>query len=291
MEYRRFWVAPGRKACDRYIRSCIKNECALTAGDLTMRLPRMLTRLVIAGGVLLSCLGTAQAELLVFAAASTTNAVQDVITAYQDKTGQTVTASFASSSALAKQIAQGAPAGVFISANPKWMDVLEGEGAIVEGSRTDLLGNSLVLVAPRDTARPVTVDAALPLAQMLGADGRLSVGDPDHVPAGIYARQALTALGLWEVAAPRLARASDVRAALALVARGETPLGIVYATDAAISDGVSVVGTFPEGSHPPIRYPAARIAGSGAEAEAFLTFLKGDDAAAIFQRYGFGRTR
>lgn len=256
-----------------------------------MRLPRMLTRLVIAGGVLLSCLGTAQAELLVFAAASTTNAVQDVITAYRDKTGQTVTASFASSSTLAKQIAQGAPAGVFLSANPKWMDFLEAEGAIVEGSRTDLLGNSLVLIAPRDTVRLVTVDAALPLAQMLGADGRLSVGDPDHVPAGLYARQALTALGLWEVAAPRLARASDVRAALALVARGETPLGIVYATDAAISDEVAVAGAFPEGSHPPIRYPAARIAGSGAEAEAFLAFLKGDAAAAIFQRYGFGRTR
>lgn len=250
---------------------------------------RSLKTLAAAGLLCLAGLGPARADTMVFAAASTTNAVQDVIAAYGEETGKAATASFASSSTLARQIAEGAPAGVYISANPKWMDFLDEEGLLVEGSRSDLLGNDLVLIAPTETAAPVTVDATLPLTDMLGADGRLSVGDPDHVPAGIYAQQALTALGLWETADPRLARASDVRAALALVARGETPYGIVYATDAAISDGVAVVGTFPEDSHPPITYPAALIKGADADAQAFLAFLKGDAAAAIFRRYGFSR--
>ncbi len=239
--------------------------------------------------VTVQSVGAARAETLIFAAASTTNAVTDVIAAYKAETGKDVTPSFASSSTLAKQIAQGAPAGVFISANPKWMDFLATEGLLVEGSRVDLLGNALVLIAPVKDAAPVTVDATLPLDTLLGADGRLSVGDPDHVPAGIYAKQALTALGLWDAAEPRLARANDVRAALALVDRGETPYGIVYATDAAISDGVAVVGTFPEDSHPPITYPAALIKDADTDAAAFLDFLKSDAAAAIFKRYGFAR--
>lgn len=249
---------------------------------------RHLTALALAVALTVSATA-ARAETLVFAAASTTNALEDVIAAYTGRTGRAVTASFASSSTLAKQIAQGAPAGVFISANPKWMDYLETEGLLAEGSRGDLLGNALVLIAPKAAAVPVTVDAALDLPALLGADGRLSVGDPDHVPAGIYAKQALVALGQWAAVEPRLARSNDVRAALALVDRGETPYGIVYATDAAISDGVAVVGTFPEDSHPPITYPAALVKGADAEAAAFLDFLKGDEAAVIFRRYGFGR--
>jgi molybdate transport system substrate-binding protein len=263
-----------------------------------MRLFHPLARLAAVAAVVVAvaagqAVSPARAETLVFAAASTTNAVEDVIAAYEAESGRKVTPSFASSSTLAKQIAEGAPAQVFISANPKWMSFLEDKGLVIEGSRSDLLGNGLVLIAPKSEAAPVAVDATLPLTDLLGPDGRLSVGDPDHVPAGIYAKQALTALGLWEAVEPRLARASDVRAALALVERGEAPYGIVYATDAAISDGVAVVGTFPEDSHPPITYPAALIAGpaagTGDEAAAFLAFLKSDTAAAIFKRYGFAR--
>lgn len=232
----------------------------------------------------------ARAETMIFAAASTTNALKDVIAAYEAATGRDVTASFASSSTLAKQITQGAPADIFISANPRWMDVLDEDGLLVPGSRSDLLGNRLVLIAPAEGATPVTVDAALPLAAMLGPDGRLSVGDPDHVPAGIYARQALTHLGLWDAVEPRLAPASDVRAALALVARNETPYGIVYATDAAVSPDTAIVGTFPAGSHPAITYPVALLQDAGPEATAVLDFLKSDAAAAISRRHGFGRS-
>ncbi|EKV32049.1 Molybdenum ABC transporter, periplasmic molybdenum-binding protein ModA [Caenispirillum salinarum AK4] len=226
------------------------------------------------------------AETSLFAAASTTNAMQDVLAAFTEATGTAVTPSFASSSTLAKQIEQGAPAEVYVSANPRWMDYLEEAGLLVDETRTDLLGNALVLIAPADSPLDtVPVGAGMDLAALLDG-GRLSVGDPDHVPAGMYAEDALKRLGLWATAAPALARANDVRAALALVARGEVPLGIVYATDAAISDGVKVVGTFPEDSHKPITYPAALVADTPA-ARDLLAFLGGETAAEIFARYGF----
>lgn len=221
-----------------------------------------------------------------FAAASTTDAMTEVLALFTERTGTAVTPSYASSSTLAKQIEQGAPAEVFVSANPKWMDYLADTGLLVDGSRADLLGNSLVLIAPADSAvTTVDVAAGLDLAALLGGD-RLSVGDPDHVPAGIYAKQALESLGLWAVAEPALARANDVRAALALVERGEAPFGIVYSTDAAAFGGVKIVGTFPADSHPPITYPVAAVKDTPA-ARALLEFLQGPEADAIFARHGF----
>lgn len=226
------------------------------------------------------------AETSLFAAASTTNAMTDIIAAFTEETGHMVTPSFASSSTLAKQIEQGAPAEVYVSANPKWMDFLADAGLLVEGSRADLLGNALVLIAPKESPLDaLTVDDSLDLAALLDG-GRLSVGDPEHVPAGMYAKDALTSLGLWTTAEPALARANDVRAALALVERGEAPLGIVYSTDAAISDGVKIVGTFPASSHAPITYPVALVEDTPA-ARALLSYLGSETAAKIFARYGF----
>lgn len=225
----------------------------------------------------------------VFAAASLTEAMQAVGDAYADASGGTVRFSFAASSTLARQILAGAPAQVYCSASEDWMDELERHGLVEAGTRRSPFGNSLVLVAPKAVGMPpLTIDAGLDLAARLGRDGRLAVGDPAHVPAGIYARQALRALGLWDTLAPRLAPADNVRAALALVARGEAPYGIVYATDAALSDAVTVLGTFPADTHPPIAYPCAIVKGQGDSAvRAFFDFLTGPQALAIFARFGF----
>ncbi len=232
--------------------------------------------------------GDARADTTVFAAASTTNALQEIITAFNETGHGTVVPSFASSSTLAKQIEQGAPAGVFLSANVKWMDYLADKDMVVTGSRVDLLGNRLALIAPLDTGLAVeAISAETPLADMLDG-GRLSLGDPEHVPAGIYAKKALETLGLWDSVASMVAPGSDVRAALALVERGEAPLGIVYSTDAAVTDQVTTLGLFPADSHPAITYPVALIAGQDNDtAKAFLTFLQGTEAAAVFERYGF----
>ena len=225
-------------------------------------------------------------NLTVFAAASTTNAVTDIAKLYEQKHPVKVRLSFASSSTLAKQIEKGAPADVYLSANPKWMSYLEERDAIVKASRTDLLGNRLVLIAPADSAvGDLTVDSHLDLAGLLG-DGRLSMGDPDHVPAGMYGKKGFTTLGLWAGIKDHIARAKDVRAALVLVERGECPLGQVYATDAAISSKVRVAGLFPETSHPPIVYPAALVTDTEAS-KSFLAFLQSDGAAQIFKKYGF----
>jgi molybdate transport system substrate-binding protein len=256
---------------------------------LMTRVGRSLGRLgaaaVLSMGVLAAA-GTAQADTTVFAAASTTNAMNDVIAAYGAKTGKTVVPSYASSSTLAKQIEQGAPAQIFLSANTKWMDFLAKADLLEEGSTTDLLGNSLVMIAPKAEAKPVTIAKGMDLAGLLG-DSRLSVGDPDHVPAGIYAKSALEWLDLWPSVEPKLARASDVRGALALVERGEAPLGIVYSTDAAISKEVSVVGAFPQESYKVITYPAALVKGADEDAKAFFAFLTSDEAKSIFAQYGF----
>jgi len=227
----------------------------------------------------------AAGQVTVFAAASTTNAVQAVLDAFRKAHPETdVRASFAASSTLAKQIARGAPADIYLSANVGWMDYLEDRGAIDPASRVDLLGNRLVLVA--SPMSPVSGDLAkLPAA--LG-DRRLAIGDPEHVPAGIYAKQALQSLGLWAELRDKTAFAANVRAALALVGRGEAAAGIVYATDAGISDQVSTRATLPADSHPPIRYPLARVDGADSpDVQALYDFFRSNRAEAIFQDHGF----
>lgn len=231
---------------------------------------------------------TARADtLVVFAAASLTNALQDIGKSFEAQSGHAVKYSFAASSTLARQIESGAQAQLFLSADEQWMDYLAERKLIVANSRIPLLGNSLVLVTPADSKAAVTLGRGFDLAGLLG-DGRLATGDPAHVPVGKYAQAALTHLGVWPVAEPRLVRADSVRAALVLVERGEVPAGIVYATDAALSARVRVAATFPADSHAPITYPAAIIAGQDTPAaRAFHTYLRSDAAAAVFKRYGF----
>ncbi len=230
----------------------------------------------------------AEAEkVTVFAAASTTNAITDIAGLFEAQGFGRATLSFASSSTLAKQIEKGAPAEVYLSANLKWMDYLADKGAIVSSSRFDLLSNRIVLIAPAMSALDkVLVNADLNLTGLLG-EGRLAMGDPDHVPAGMYGKKALEKLGLWNKAKDKAARAKDVRAALVLVERGEAPLGQVYATDAAISKKVKIVGVFPEESHPPIVYPVALVRETKA-AQRFLDFLRTPAARDVFRKYGFG---
>ena len=226
--------------------------------------------------------------LTVFAAASLKNALDDVARAYTAKNRIKVVGSFASSSTLAKQIEIGAPADVYLAANVKWMDYLQQRDAIETGTRGNLLRNRLVLVAPGSSSVSVRIQKGFPIHKLLG-DGRLAMGDPDHVPAGIYAKAALASLGVWQSVESRLARAENVRAALALVARGEAPLGIVYATDARADPSVKVLGEFPDGSYPDIVYPAAVTARAANRNEAgkYLRFLRSGEAAAIFERHGF----
>ena len=227
-------------------------------------------------------------ELTVFAAASLTDAMQDVSVQWTQAGHQPLRMSFASSSTLARQIEQGAPANLFASADEKWMDYLAEKQLIAAGTRQDLLGNDLVLVVAADTPRHVTIGPDLDLPGLLGPGGRLATGDPAHVPVGIYAEQALRKLGLWDSVAPRLARAADVESALLLVERGEAPAGIVYATDALVSKAVMIAGIFPTNSHDPVSYPfAVTKSGDTPEARALLAFLAGPRARAIFVQRGF----
>jgi molybdate transport system substrate-binding protein len=232
--------------------------------------------------------GAALADrITVFAAASLTNAMAEIEAGFEAATGHEVAVSLAGSSALARQIQQGAPADIFISANPGWMDALESDGLLETGTRVDLLRNSLVLIAHGPEAAPVEIGAGLDLAGLLG-ERRLAMALVEAVPAGIYGKAALESLGLWESVAPRVAQADNVRAALALVATGEAPYGIVYATDAVAEEDVTVIGTFPAASHPPIVYPAADLANRDVAAEAaFLDYLRGPEARAAFERQGF----
>ncbi|MDG4719821.1 MULTISPECIES: molybdate ABC transporter substrate-binding protein [Thalassospira] len=238
---------------------------------------------------LFSALSAHAEDITVFAAASLTNAVTTAAKAYETKSGDTIQISFASSSTLARQIAAGAPSDIFISANQKWMDWLVEQDLIAQETRHNIVANSLVLIAPKDsTLDVIDLGNDIDLAALLSDNDRIAVGDPDHVPAGIYAKQALEHMGQWEALSPRLARADNVRAALALVERGESPLGIVYRTDAAIATDVKIVGTFPEDSHPPITYPIALIKEAQTDANAkFLAWLLGDDAGKVFADYGF----
>jgi molybdate transport system substrate-binding protein len=230
--------------------------------------------------------GAAVPTLVVFAAASLTEALDAVDGAFTAQTHIPVKASYAASSVLAKQIEAGAPADVFFAADREWMDHAEQHAALRAGTRRDVLGNDLVLIAPADSALQLTIAPGFALAAALG-NGRLACADPDSVPAGLYARAALTKLRVWEAVQARLARAENVRAALAYVARGETPLGIVYGTDAQAEKRVRVVGVFPEDTHPPIVYPAALTGTAQPQAQAYLEFLSGPAAQEIFRHYGF----
>jgi molybdate transport system substrate-binding protein len=226
--------------------------------------------------------------LTVFAAASLTDAMKQISDLWAKAGHQAPRLSFASSSTLARQIEQGAPVNVFASADEQWMDYLAKKDLIAAGTRKDLLGNELVLVVPATHPVHVEIGPNFDLAAMLGSDGRLSTGDPAHVPAGIYAEQALRKLGLWDKIAPRIAPAADVRSALLQVERGETPAGIVYSTDAAASKAVSIAGVFPDHSHSPITYPFAVIkSGDTPDARAFLEFLATPAAREVWTRNGF----
>jgi len=221
------------------------------------------------------------AEVTVYAAASLTNALGDIAKAYEAATGVKVKTSFAASGALAKQIETGAPADVFISADSKWADYLDGKGKIDHDSLVNLLGNSLVLVAPKGKGFPVRFEKDFDFAKAF--KGKLCTGETDSVPVGIYAKEALVNLGWWEAIRPRIVGTDDVRSALGLVARGECA-GIVYETDAKVSDQVDILATFPASLHAPIVYPAALVSQSS-QAKAFFEYLKG--AQPVFARYGF----
>jgi molybdate transport system substrate-binding protein len=225
--------------------------------------------------------------LIVFAAASMKNALDEVDAAYTARTGVKIAASYAASSTLAKQIEQGAPADIFLSADTDWMDYAIDRKNIDEATRVNLLGNSIVLVAPRDSKiSNVAIAPGFDLAALAGP-GRIVTGDVKAVPVGKYAKAALGKLGAWQAAAPKFAMADSVRAALTLVARGEAALGIVYVTDAKVEPGVKIVGTFPADSHPAIIYPVAATATAKPEAAGFVTFLRSPTAKTIFEKYGF----
>ncbi len=227
-----------------------------------------------------------QPELLVFAASSLTDVLGKISEAYERKSGTKVKLSFAASSVLARQIEAGTNADVFVSADQEWMNYLDERELIAAGTRRDLVGNRLVLIAPSDSKVALAIKPGFDLAGTLGA-GRLATGDPDTVPVGKYARAALTKLGVWKDVESRIARAENVRTALMYVSRGEAPLGIVYATDAAVEPKVRIVDTFPHDTHEPITYPAAATSGAQASAKAYLEFLGGKDAAFIWQEFGF----
>jgi molybdate transport system substrate-binding protein len=228
----------------------------------------------------------ASAGVLVFAAASLANVLSDLDHVFTARTGIRVATSLAASSTLAKQIQAGAAAGVYFSADVQWMDYLQQRGLLRPGSRRDLVGNSLVLIAPAGSSLRVRIGPGFDLPALLGG-GRLAVADPDSVPAGIYARQALQKLGVWRRVEPRLVRAENVRAALEYVARGDAPLGIVYRTDALVEPRVRVVAVFPADSHPPIVYPVALTRGADAAAQRYLAFITSAAAQPIFRKWGF----
>jgi molybdate transport system substrate-binding protein len=226
-------------------------------------------------------------ELLVFAAASLKTALDAINQRFEHDAARKVTASYAASSALAKQIEAGAPADIFISADLDWMDYLARNNLIKVQTRFNLLANKLVLIAPADSKLRIEIAANFPLAKALG-DGRLAMADPNSVPAGKYGKASLEALGVWASVAGKIAPAENVRAALLYVARRETPLGIVYQTDAAAEPGVKIVGTFPDDSHPPIIYPAAITASaSDPDATSYLAYLKSPAARSVFETQGF----
>ena len=250
---------------------------------------------VLIASILLLLLGSARsiaasaqdAKLVIFAAASLKDALDEANAAYQQEKGQETTTSYAASSTLAKQIEAGAPADIFISADLDWMDYLAKRNLLKVQTRVNLLGNRLVLIAPVNSPLKLAIGPNFPLAQALG-NGRLAIAEPSGVPAGRYAKAALESLGVWASVADRLAPAENVRATLELVSRGEAPLGIVYQTDANSDKGVQTVGTFPDNTHPPIIYPTAVVAAStNPAAPGYVAFLKSPAVRPIFEKQGF----
>jgi len=249
----------------------------------------------LAAGLMIAILaGTAPAhaaeqkksQLLVFAAASLTNVLGELSTAWQTNSGVPVRTSFAASSVLARQIEAGGKADVFISADQEWMDYLQSRGLVEKSSRRNLVGNRLVLIAPADSKVELKIAPGFKLAAALNG-GRLSTGDPDTVPVGKYARSALVSLGLWDEIQDRLVRADNVRSAMMFVSRGEAPLGIVYTTDALVDPKVRIVDTFPENTHAPITYPGAVTIGSNNYAVSFLEFLSKPESLDTWRKFGF----
>lgn len=243
----------------------------------------------VAGLALSMAAAQAHAEdVVVFAAASLTNALNEIGDAFAARTGHRMVPSYAASSALAKQVEQGAPGQVFASADLKWMDYLADKKLINPETRFNLLGNTLVLVAPSDAKQGrIELSPKTDIAALAGA-GRIATGNPDSVPVGLYFKQAMERAGQWKAVESRIAATDSVRAALAFVERGEVPLGVVYATDAAVSKKVKVIGVFPDSMHDPITYPFALIAGTETPAaKAFLDYVKGLEAKGVFTRHGF----
>lgn len=246
---------------------------------------------LVAGATLtLSMVGNSFAaeKITVFAAASLTNALNEISAQYKKETNVEVVASYASSSTLARQIEQGAPANMFISADQQWMDFAIDKNLMVNDTRYTLLGNELVLIAPKDSKiDKVEINKQTDWKKLLDG-GRLAVGDPDHVPVGIYAKEALTYLGAWETVNPLLARTNNVRSGMALVERQEAPLGIVYGSDAVASQKVKVVGIFPADTHKPVEYPMGIVKHQDNKATRdYYEYLKTPVASEVFKRYGF----
>jgi molybdate transport system substrate-binding protein len=251
-----------------------------------------LTRRVAVAALIVSVLPLTSAfaqeqTLTVFAAASLKNALDDANAASTKASGVKIVASYAASNALAKQMESGAPADVFISADLNWMDYVAGKNLIKADTRYNLLGNKLVLIAGKDSKLSnVQIGQGFDIAKLAG-DGRIAVADIKAVPAGLYAKAALEKLGSWAAAEPKLAQAENVRATLAFVARGETPIGIVYETDAKVEPNVKIAGVFPADSYPPVVYPVAATSTAKADAGKYLSFLRGAEAKAVFEKYGF----
>jgi molybdate transport system substrate-binding protein len=258
------------------------------------RAPRSTSRVFLAF-VFLSFLASAwgaavsaqEGKLVVFAAASLKDALDEVNAAYRRDKGQETTTSYAASSTLAKQIEAAAPADIFISADLDWMDYLAKKNLIKAETRANLLGNQLVLIVPSNSPIKLGIAPNFSLAQALG-NGRLAIADPNGVPAGKYGKASLQALGVWSAVADKLAPTENVRAALLLVSRGEAPLGIVYRTDAVADKGVKILGTFPDDTHPPIIYPIAAVANSTNSGDAnYIAYLRAPAAGAVFEKHGF----
>jgi len=263
-----------------------------SAGNLRIRWTRRSWLALLAAGLFTYAAGQSPAsaqsgDVLVFAAASLKNALDDVAAQWQRESGKKVTISYAASNTLIKQIEQGAPADIFVSADLDWMDYGQQKDLIKPDTRSNLLGNRLVLVAPKDSNLSTTIAPGFNLAALL-KDGRLAMASVDAVPAGKYGKAALEKLGAWDGVKDKVAQAENVRATLLLVSRGEAPLGIVYQTDAAADPGVKIIGTFPENSHPPIIYPIALTKTStNADAKAFLAYVHSPAARAAFDKQGF----
>jgi molybdate transport system substrate-binding protein len=259
----------------------------ISRGKAICRVAALATAAGVAWGTLQTSAQAQGDEIVVFAAASLTNALDAIKAEWQKETGKKATIIYAASSVLAKQIEQDAPAQIFISADPDWMDYLEQRKLIKPESRVNLLGNRIVLIARKDIAQPIEIRQGFDLAKLVGR-GYLAVANVDSVPAGKYAKAALEKLGVWQSVADKLAQSADVRAALLRVSRGQTPVGIVYQTDAATDQNVTIIGTFPDNTHPPIVYPMALTTkASNPDAAAFYAYLRDAKATAGFEAQGF----